>query len=763
LTTVQPLPPLEGTRETRELSALRERLKRAILSAGSSEQALVALAHLEPGAALSWLLLEERAARASWPGDTLAQLLGTIVDLALARHGVARAGELTTLLRRYADVARAGTVASLASVLPLAERGRELEELLAAVAKREPHDPALLRAAAEQAVRDGDAARAHPLLTQLARAEDSQATIHYVYRIRRSLPSPSVPSLPVVRSALLSSFSVDALVPYVDLELRALGLVPELYVAPFNSWAQEILTEDSQLHRFSPEIAFLAVSIDDLLPELAGAATTAELEGKGIGAVERVTGVARRFADMSDAVLVVHSFHSAYRSPLGILEGRAATARSLWLDQLNQRLAEELKPLPRTYLLDMRDLLMRRPGGALDNPKMRYLAAMRLGDQVLGEVARAYARYVAPLKGLTRKCVVLDLDNTLWGGTVGEDGMHGIQLGNTSPGAEYQDFQRYLLSLTERGILLAINSKNNLDDAIEVIRLHEGMILREEKFSAQRINWRPKAENMLSIAEELNLGVDQMVFVDDSPEERELMRQMLPQVLTPDLPHDPSRYRDTIEVLPQLQTLLVTEEDRTRVEQYRSMRQRQLGREKAPSIEAHLHSLDIQVKVELADVATLSRVHQLFQRTNQFNLTTRRYDAGEIAAIARDPGCRLYALRARDCFGDHGLVAAVLVRSEADRWILDSFLMSCRVIGYGVETAFLAAVVADARSQSIRSLIGEYIPTQKNGPARDFYSRHGFMAETQLAEVTRWRLDLSALGAQVECPAWIKMETNHGP
>jgi FkbH-like protein len=193
------------------------------------------------------------------------------------------------------------------------------------------------------------------------------------------------------------------------------------------------------------------------------------------------------------------------------------------------------------------------------------------------------------------------------------------------------------------------------------------------------------------------------------------------------------------------------------------MRRRRLGREQAPSIEAHLHSLDIQVKIALADAAALPRVHQLFQRTNQFNLTTRRYDAGELAAAARDPRCRLYTLRARDCFGDHGLVAAALVRSEAGRWILDSFLMSCRVIGYGVETALLAAVVADARSQKIRGMVGEYIPTPKNGPARDFYSRHGFAAETESGEVARWGLDVSRIGATVETPAWIKTEVNHGP
>jgi FkbH-like protein len=286
------------------------------------------------------------------------------------------------------------------------------------------------------------------------------------------------------------------------------------------------------------------------------------------------------------------------------------------------------------------------------------------------------------------------------------------------------------------------------------------MILREEKFSAVRINWRPKAENLISLAEELNLGVDQMVFVDDSPEERELMRQILPQVLTVDLPHDPSLYREKLEVLPQIQTLLLTEEDRSRVEQYQSQRQRQLRRDAAPSLEAHLHSLNVQVKIERAGAATLARVHQLLQRTNQFNLTTRRYAAEELAGFVRDPAWRIYTLRARDCFGDHGVVAAALVRTEAKRWIIDSLIMSCRVIGYGVETAFLAAVVAGARAQGISAVVGEYIATKKNAPARDFYSKHGFVAEDAggEGEIARWRLDLTR--GSVEGPAWIQMEVN---
>ncbi len=754
--------PEEGRTDPFRHTDLIERLRNAAPELDWSGPApLFALAHLEPLAVAGMLRAGEHfAARDS--SATLRQLLDVVVEKGLARHGASSIPELGALLERRADAAAPDTIQRLSAAAGT-EHAATIGPLLEVALARAPAHPGLLRLASEAAIRAGEVARAHELLTRLARAEATQATVNLVHRRRQALPAPDGPT---VRAALLSSYSIETLAPYLDLELRALGLTPELYVAPFNSWTQEVMAEDSGLHRFSPEIAFLAVAIDDLVPDLASGAGPAGLEAAGREAVDRVLFAARRFAESADAVLVVHSFHSAYRSPGGAVETSTALTREHWIHGLNRQLAEQLATLPRTYLLDMQEVLARRPGGSADHPKLRYLAAMRLADGVLGEVARAHARYVAPLKGLTRKCVVLDLDNTLWGGIVGEDGLHGIRLGNTSPGIEYQDFQRYLRTLTERGILLAVNSKNNPDDALEVIRHHEGMILREENFSAIRINWLPKSENMASIADELNLGVDQMVFIDDSPEERQLMRQVFPRVLTVDLPHDPALYRSTIELLPQLQSLVVTEEDRGRVDQYRSIRERKLAREHSTSLSDYLESLDIQVTIARADDASLPRLLQVFQRTNQFNLTTRRYELAELTSFARDAErFGFYTLRARDRFGDHGLVAAALVRKEPQAWIVDSMILSCRVIGYGVETALLAAVAAAGRAQGVTRLVGEYIETKKNAPARDFYARHGFTereaagpatADGSSAPVHLWHLDLGSTA--VEPPSWIAVE-----
>ena len=247
------------------------------------------------------------------------------------------------------------------------------------------------------------------------------------------------------------------------------------------------------------------------------------------------------------------------------------------------------------------------------------------------------------------------------------------------------------------------------------------------------------------------------MFVDDNPDEREQMRQMLPQVLTVELPRDPSLYRSTLETLPQLQTLAVTAEDRLRVGQYRANRQREVGRVAAGSVDDYLKSLEVTVAISPVTDALQPRVAQLFQKTNQFNVTTRRYDAAEVARFAKDPGWRCYTLKAGDRFGDHGLVAVALARTGPEVWTVDSFLMSCRVIGYGIETALMAMISADALAGGATRLDGEFIVTKKNVPARDIYERHGYTQAGTTDGVERWERTLTDGG--VSFPHWIHRTT----
>ncbi|HVH11445.1 MAG TPA: hypothetical protein VM759_00265, partial [Longimicrobium sp.] len=300
-------------------------------------------------------------------------------------------------------------------------------------------------------------------------------------------------------------------------------------------------------------------------------------------------------------------------------------------------------------------------------------------------------------------------------------------------------------------------SRNNEADALEVLRGHDAMVLREDAFAALRINWNPKHQSVMEIAEELGIGTDALVFVDDNPDERALMRRMLPEVLTVELPADPSGYRAALESLPQLRTLRLTGEDRTRADAYRARRERDRARTDTGSMDDYLHSLDVRAAVAPVTEATLPRVAQLFARTNQFNLTTRRHDAALLRARAADPAWRLWTLRAGDRFSDHGLVGAALARVEGGAWTVESLLLSCRAIGFGLETALLAAVAADAREAGATALRGEFTRTEKNRPAADFWARHGFELRGRREGVETWMRDLS--GRTVDVPAWITMES----
>ena len=745
---------LERSAPDASLDELTTLLAEQLDRSGREVEALRLLTLLNPAAAARRLLSDPTdglAARGSLGG-----IAGAIADACIASPDLLSRDETLELIAHYGHLLATDTAIELTATIRQSPDDPALQTAITHALTRAPTAAGLLCASAEIAIAQRKNALAHDLLTRLGRADGSTARLRFIRDARRALGKTEHPEL---RIAVLSSFTIDPLLPFIDLECRSLGLEPLLYLSPFNTWERETLGDDSGLQRFDPQLAFLAAAADDLIPQLAGATSITDLTTAGLAAVDRILAAAERFTAWSPATLVVHSLHSTFRDPMGPASGRVARARSELFSELNQRLADGLRALPRAHLLDVADVLARRRQGTIDNPKMRHLAGMRLGDAVLGDLASAYAQFIAPVAGRTRKCVVVDLDNTLWGGIVGEDGPHGIRLGKTSPGSEFREFQQFLLSLTQRGVLLAVISKNNANDALEVIRGHESMLLREDVFSAIRINWESKPDNMLSIAQELSLGLDSFVFVDDNEKERALMRQALPQVLTPEMPRDPALYRSTLENLAELHVLTVTAEDRSRTRQYLERRQRESLRVSAQSVDEYLRSLSISVLTEPASERTLARVHQLFQRTNQFNLTGQRYELGVLASRAADPDWRVVSTRVSDRFGDHGLVCAAVIRARPDEWVIENLVMSCRVIGYGVEDALLARLSRDAHEAGARRLIGLFIPSSKNAPAKDFYSRNAFTRSADDGSTERWARDLNAAFAT---PAWIEERVADG-
>ncbi len=392
--------------------------------------------------------------------------------------------------------------------------------------------------------------------------------------------------------------------------------------------------------------------------------------------------------------------------------------------------------------------------------RLWYLARCRLSREAMKALAQSTVSLLRGWMGLTRKCVVLDLDNTLWGGVIGEDGIEGIALGEEGIGLAFAEFQDELLNLTRKGIVLAICSKNNEEDALAVFRRHPSMRLKEAHFAAWRINWRDKAANIRDLAAELNLGLESFVFIDDNPAERSLVRAELPEVLVPEWPQDPASFKSTLLDLAAIHLLRVsiTEEDRARTSMYRAEGERRnLLESSGGSLERYYHSLEMTARIGLADSFTIPRIAQLTQKTNQFNLTTRRYSEAQILLLSEAPDTLVLWLGLSDRFADNGIVGVIILRQvSAGEWSIDTLLLSCRVIGRTVENAFLGVACGMLTAHGAEYLTGEYHPTRKNAVTTNLYRDLGFHLVGEQGGVTRWSLVLRE--CPVAIPEWIKIE-----
>lgn len=323
-----------------------------------------------------------------------------------------------------------------------------------------------------------------------------------------------------------------------------------------------------------------------------------------------------------------------------------------------------------------------------------------------------------------KKCIILDLDNTLWGGIVGEDGIENLKLSLTSPGNSFVAFQQAILDQYNKGIILAINSRNNANDVWEVIRNHPNMILKEEHFAAFRINWNDKASNILELAEELNIGLDSMVFLDDDPINRSLVQSLIPEVEVPELPADPAEYTRFFNSLNYFDTSVITDEDKMRGNLYVTERLRREEEKRFDSKEDFLKSLSLELFVYRDNASCVPRLSQLTGKTNQFNTFKKELAEDQIYACIQSEDHVVYHARLEDKFGDHGVVIFALVTKKDNIWKIESMLMSCRVFGRAVEEAFFSVLSQDARNEGVERIDILYKETKKNIPAKEFIDKH---------------------------------------
>lgn len=562
------------------------------------------------------------------------------------------------------------------------------------------------------------------------------------------------------RVALLRSFTVEPIIPLLQAAAFVQGIQVEVYLSDFNTYAQEILNPHSGLYQFKPDVVFLAVQTRDLVPNFWEGFADISLQ-ECQETIEQTTNnlisLLEVFHKNSQASLVVHTLENPPFLSQGILDGQLEANQTEAIAAINRVLYQKARQQKGLYLLDY-DGLISRWGRSHWYDESKWLTMrMPIAADCLIHLANEWLRFLHPLTGRICKCLVVDLDNTLWGGVIGEDGMTGIALASEYPGAAFRQFQRTILDLYQRGIILAICSKNNPTDAIEVLEKHPDMVLRTEHFAAIKINWQDKAQNLQEIAKELNIGLDSLAFVDDNPAEREWIKQKLPEVTVIDLPSNPLGYAAALKQSPVFERLALSSEDSQRGRYYAEQRQRQELEQSATSLEDFYHSLQMRLEVSVLTGENLARAAQLTQKTNQFNLTTKRRTEPEIADLMSRPDWYIYTCRLRDRFGDNGLIGVVIGQQRGEIFEIDTFLMSCRVIGRTVETAILSVVMERACQQGATQLLGWYLPTKKNAPARNFYKEHGFTAVQRQGESVLWSKDLSD-DIMREIPDWIEVE-----
>lgn len=565
------------------------------------------------------------------------------------------------------------------------------------------------------------------------------------------------------RLFILRSFTVEPIVPVLRAAAFVNGIHLAVEVGNFNAYQQEIFDPTSRLYSFAPDFVILAVQTRDIAPELWEGYSDL-LPPQNDAVTERLVSMFRAlvqgFRSHSQASLIVQDLETPLLPNQGILDSQSGSGQTFTLHSINHELRRIASDRHGVYVVDYNRLVARH-GGERWHDELKWLTMrMPIAANHLIHLVDEWLRFLHPLSGKVCKVLAIDLDNTLWKGVIGEEGMAGIQIGAEYPGAAYRALQRAVLDLYHRGIMLAICSKNNVSDAMEALEKHPGMLLRPQHFAALRINWNDKAQSLREIAAELNLGIESLAFLDDNPIERARVRAELPEVTVIELPDDAIGFAKALRETPVFERLALSAEDRERGRYYAEQRQRVELQRSVTSLEDFFRSLRQEVEIISVTSETLVRVAQLTQKTNQFNLTTRRYSEQRIAEMAAASDWGAHSIRVSDRFGDNGIVGVVITHDVGEVCEIDTFLLSCRIIGRTVETALLSFLIDGARTRGVKQLRGWFLPTKKNAPASEFYPTHKFRCVAERDEGTCWALDLE--DAEIACPEWIQLTVSQG-
>lgn len=516
----------------------------------------------------------------------------------------------------------------------------------------------------------------------------------------------------------------------------------QIFAGDYNNYRSEILDSSSALYEFNPDFVIL-------LPD----EQSCKHPGTLSDPKEMVEAEARRVSsellhlcsvirERAAAEILLCNFIPPAANDLGPVQAKSPASDWNFRKAVNSKLGTEAPNY--VHICDLEFLAYRLGGTNAKDSRSWFESKQLCSPSLQVALSKEAAHIIRTLRTTPKKVVVLDLDNTLWGGVIGDDGIEGIEIGDTSPrGEAFKAFQSYILSLIQRGVLLAVCSKNDFENAIQPFREHPEMVLREDHFVSFKANWEPKGQNLIEIANELNLGLDSFVFVDDNPAEVENVRQFAPEVTCITLDPDPSAYVQQLQESRLFERSLITSEDSRRTEQYREESTRRNLLSTSVDMESYLRSLDMVGTFREFNPIDLPRIAQLINKSNQFNLTTRRRLETELTTLLSNPSYSGFSMRLSDRFGDHGLISVVICKTDGHRHLeIDTWLMSCRVLKRQVEEQVLNEIVRLAKEKGCVWLKGMYIPTAKNSMVSDLYPKLGFQAVTDQPDCREFELSV---------------------
>lgn len=583
-----------------------------------------------------------------------------------------------------------------------------------------------LREEAEALLARGNHRAAWGLLSAAVQEKPTTATCHLASALAAGIDAARA-GVTTVRVAWLTNYTAEPLAPVIGARALASGLLIRSCVPAFDTWMQEIVDEGSALRSFDPEVVVLDLVADAWCPSLTRTFLSlddAAVEAAIASAIAVVSDGVRALRRWSRARIVVHLAPRPVGASLGILEDQLAGQRAAF-DRVNVGL-RALASAGDLFFLNTDQLIGELGYSSWHDARMWATAKIPYTAAAMHRLADEHVRYLRAFTGRIRKVLVLDLDDTLWGGILGEEGVDGVALGPSYPGNTFVEFQHAVAELQRRGVVLALNSSNEAEEALRAIDTHPAMVLRRSSFSAVQINWQDKAQNMRQLSADLGLGLESFVFIDDSAAECARIRQALPEVLTCQLHGELASRAQWLRTLGVFDSLTYSDEDRHRGAFYRGEAQRTQLREAAGSLDDYLASLEMVLTVEPVGASTVARASELTQRTNQFNMTTCRRTPDEIRTWVATEGREAYVCHLTDRFGPQGIVAYASLDGVGlpDIRIAD-LLISCRVLKRGVERAILALLVDRARQAGARMVIGVFNPTRRNAPFAEFYPEAG--------------------------------------